>query len=115
MAGKEAVAERRFVVSLQSFGLAVWIAGQIDHYDPQTGVLTDLKTINSNGRRLFKMDLPQPHHQAQLWLYAWLLEQSGWGYPRAAQILYVDMGQGILQMLEQMRLEKAEVVVKAGP
>jgi CRISPR/Cas system-associated exonuclease Cas4 (RecB family) len=92
MAGKEVVTERRFVVSLQPFGADVWIAGQVDNYDPTTGTLTDLKTINTFGRSLHKMDLPQEHHKVQLWIYGWLLAQSGWSYPEAAQIIYVDMG-----------------------
>jgi len=124
MAGKDIVAERRFVVSLQPFGVDVWIAGQVDNYDPATGVLTDLKTINTNGRRLHKMDLPQEHHKVQLWIYAWLLEQSGWAYPRAAQIIYVDMGKvrktGVplptpdtRTMIEQRLVEKAKAIAKA--
>lgn len=124
MAGKDIVAERRFVVSLQPFAAPVWIAGQVDHYDPETGMLTDLKTINANGRRLHAMDLPQEHHKVQLWIYSWLLEHSGWGYPRQAQIVYVDMGtvrktdvplptgEG-RAMIEQRLVEKARAIAEA--
>jgi len=124
MAGKDIVAERRFVVSLQPFGVDVWIAGQVDNYDPVTGVLTDLKTINSFGRSLHKMDLPQEHHKVQLWIYCWLLAQSGWPYPDAAQIIYVDMGKvrktsvplptadGQV-MIERRLVEKAKAIAEA--
>jgi CRISPR/Cas system-associated exonuclease Cas4 (RecB family) len=92
MAGKDIVAERRFVVSLQPHGVDAWIAGQVDHFDPDTGILTDLKTINTYGRRLAKLDLPKEHQRAQLWIYAWLLEQSGRPYPSHGQLVYIDMG-----------------------
>ena len=124
MAGKDIVAERRFVVSLQPFGADVWIAGQVDNYDPETGVLTDLKTINTYGRRLHRLDLPQEHHKVQLWIYAWLLEQSGWAYPSAAQIIYVDMGMvrktkvplppsDGQALIEQRLVEKAKAIAEA--
>ena len=126
MAGKDAIAERRFVVSLQAHGLAAWIAGQVDHYDPQTGVIVDYKTINANGRKLHRMeDLPQEHHRAQVWIYAWLLEQSGWPYPQAARIVYMDMGDVRLtevpmpsaegrQLVAQRIIAKAKTIVEAG-
>lgn len=126
MAGRDAIAERRFVVSLASFGVPAWIAGQVDHYDPDLGVICDYKTVNANGRRLHKMeDLPHEHHRAQVWIYAWLLEQSGWPYPSAARIVYMDMGDVRLtdvplptaegrRAVAQRIVAKAKTIVEAG-
>ena len=126
MAGRDAIAERRFVVSLASFGVPAWIAGQVDHYDLETQVIIDYKTVNANGRRLHKMeDLPHEHHRAQVWIYAWLLEQSGWPYPSAARIVYMDMGDVRLtdvplptaegrRAVAQRIVAKAKTIVEAG-
>ena len=92
MAEKSIMAEQRFVVDLRRWGVNAWIAGMVDHYDPETRTLTDLKTINS-WKRLSKMeDLPYEHHVAQVWIYGWLLERAGLGYPRRMEITYMTMG-----------------------
>lgn len=92
LAGEEAVAETRLIASLEGLGVRVWIAGKVDHYDPDTGLITDYKTINSFGKKLTALDLPKLQHVAQLQLYGWLLDRAGYPYPTAGRIVYMDMG-----------------------
>ena len=92
LAGEEALAETRLIASLEELGARAWIAGKVDHYDPALRLLTDYKSVNSFGRRMATMDLPKQHHIAQLWIYSWLLGKSGYPYPAASRICYMDMG-----------------------
>ena len=92
MAHKSVLAEQRFVVDLRAFGVAAWIAGMVDHYDPASGILSDLKTMNAWKRLASYPDLPREHHTAQVWIYGWLLEKAGMGYPRRMEITYMTMG-----------------------
>jgi len=91
LAGEEVVAETRLIASLEEFGVRAWIAGKVDHYDPALRLLTDYKTINSFGKKMASLDLPKPQHAVQLALYAWLLGRSGYPYPTAGRIVYMDM------------------------
>ena len=126
MAEKSVMAEQRFAVDLSPWGVKAVIAGMVDHYDPETGTLTDLKTINS-WKRLEKLeDLPYEHHTAQVWIYGWLLEKAGVGYPRRMQITYMTMGdirtvevpmptpEG-RQFVEARIIDKARAIVNADP
>ena len=126
LAGENAVAETRLIVSLEELGAGAWIAGKVDHYDPATRLLTDYKSLNTFGRRMATMDLPKQHHVAQLWLYGWLLGKSGYPYPLAGRIVYMDMGvvrtvdvlmpDTELQAAVEARLvEKACLITEAGP
>ncbi len=126
MAEKSVLAEQRFVVDLRAFGVDAWIAGMVDHYDPATGVLTDLKTMNAWKRLSSYPDLPREHHIAQVWIYGWLLEKAGLGYPRAMAITYMTMGdirtvpvplptpEG-RQFVEARIVAKARAIVEADP
>ncbi len=126
MAERSVLAEQRFVVDLRSYGVNAWIAGMVDHYDPETRTLTDLKTINA-WKKLEKLtDLPYEHHVAQVWIYAWLLEKAGLGYPRSMAITYMTMGdirtapvplptpEG-KQFVEVRIVTKAKAIVEADP
>ena len=126
MAEKSVLAEQRFVVDLRAFGVDAWIAGMVDHYDPATGVLTDLKTMNAWKRLASYPDLPREHHIAQVWIYGWLLEKAGLGYPRRMEITYMTMGdirtvpaplptpEG-RQFVEARIVAKAKAIVEADP
>jgi len=126
MAEKSVLAEQRFVVDLRAFGVDAWIAGMVDHYDPVTRVLTDLKTMNAWKRLSSYPDLPHEHHTAQVWIYGWLLEKAGLGYPRAMAITYMTMGdirtvpvdlptpEG-RQFVEARIVAKAKTIVEADP
>jgi len=126
MAEKSVLAEQRFVVDLRSFGVAAWIAGMVDHYDPTTRVLTDFKTMNAWKRLSSYPDLPREHHIAQVWIYGWLLEKAGLGYPRSMAITYMTMGdirtvpvpmptpEG-RQFVEARIVAKARAIVEADP
>ncbi len=92
LAGENAVAETRLIASLEELGACVWIVGKIDHYDPALRLLTDYKSVNSFGRKMASLDLPKQHHIAQLWIYSWLLAKSGYPYPLAGRVVYMDMG-----------------------
>ena len=92
LAGEETVAEARLVASLEPFGVQAWIAGKVDHYDPATGQISDYKSVNSFGKKLANLGLPKQHHVAQLWIYGWLLGQSGYPYPATGRLIYMDMG-----------------------
>jgi len=126
MAEKSVLAEHRMLVDLSPWGVNAIIAGMVDHYDPITRTLTDLKTINT-WKRLSKMeDLPYEHHVGQLWMYAWLLEKMGYGYPRSMAITYMTMGdirtvpvplptsEG-RQFVEARIVAKAKAIVEADP
>ena len=125
MADKSVMAEQRFIVDLHPWSVNAAIAGMVDHYDPDTGVLTDLKTINT-WKKLAKMDdLPYQHHVAQLWMYAWLLEKDGAGYPERMQITYMTMGdirtvpvdlpdEKARRAVEARIIAKAKAIVEAG-
>ena len=73
-------------------GARAWIAGKVDHYDPALRLLTDYKSVNSFGRKMASLDLPKQHHIAQLWIYSWLLAKSGYPYPLAGRVVYMDIG-----------------------
>ena len=92
MAEKSVLAEQRFIVDLRPWGVNAAIAGMVDHYDPVTRVLTDLKTMNAFKRLSSYPDLPHKHHIAQVWIYGWLLEKAEFGYPRKMEITYMTMG-----------------------
>ncbi len=92
MAGETVLAEQRFVVDLAPWDVQAVIAGMVDHYDPATGILTDLKTMNTWKKLASYPDLPHKHHVAQVWIYGWLLEKAGLGYPRRMAITYMTMG-----------------------
>lgn len=92
LAGEHALAETRLIVSLEELGARAWIAGRVDHYDPALRLLTDYKSVNSFGRKMASLDLPKQQHVAQLWIYGWLLARSGYPYPQAARVVYMDMG-----------------------
>ena len=126
MAEESVLAEQRFVVDLRAFGVNAWIAGMVDHYDPATGVLTDLKTMNAWKRLSSYPDLPHKHHIAQVWIYGWLLEKAGLGYPKRMEITYMTMGdirtvpvnlptpEG-KQYVEARIVDKAKTIVEADP
>ncbi len=125
MAEKSALAEYRLLVDLGPWGVPVIIAGMVDHYDPATRTLTDLKTINT-WKKLEKLeDLPYQHHVAQLWMYAWLLEKDGAGYPERMQITYMTMGdirtvpvdlpdEKARRAVEARIIDKAKAIVEAN-
>ena len=92
MAEKSAMAEERFIVDLRPFGANVVIVGMVDNYDPETGTLSDLKTMNTWKRLSSYTDLPREHHTAQVWIYSWLLEKAGLGWPKHIEITYMSMG-----------------------
>ena len=126
MAEKNVRAEYRLLVDLTPWGVNAIIAGMVDHYDPLTRTLTDLKTINT-WKRLSKVeDLPYEHHVGQLWMYAWLLEKDGAGYPERMQITYMTMGDirtvGVpmptpeaRQFVEARIIAKARAILEADP
>ena len=126
MAEKSVLAEQRFIVDLKDYGVNAAIAGMVDHYDPDTGVLTDLKTMNAYKKLDKYPDLPHKHHIAQVWIYGWLLEKAGVGYPRRMEITYMTMGdiktvpvplptpEG-RQAVEKRIVTKAKAIVEADP
>jgi len=126
MAEKSVMAEQRFIVDLRPWGVNAAIAGMVDHYDPTTGVLSDLKTMNAFKRLSNYPDLPHKHHIAQVWIYGWLLEKAGFGYPRRMEITYMTMGdirtvpvdlpthEG-RQFVEARIVAKAKSIVEADP
>lgn len=70
------------------------------------------------------LDLPKQHHIAQLWIYSWLLGKSGYPYPLAARVVYMDMGavrtvdvplpDAAMQAAVEARLvEKARLITEA--
>ena len=124
LAGEEALAETRLIVSLEELGARAWIAGKVDHFDPALRLITDYKTLNSFGKKMTALELPKQHHVAQLWLYAWLLGKSGYPYPAAGRITYMDMAtvrtvdvlmpDAELQAAVEARLvEKARLITEA--
>ncbi len=126
MADETVMAEQRFIVDLRPFGVKAAIAGMVDHYDPATGVLTDLKTMNTWKKLSQYPDLPHKHHIAQVWIYGWLLEKAGLGYPRKMEITYMTMGDirtvpvGLptpegKQYVEARIVAKAKAIVEADP
>ena len=126
LAGEHAVAETRLIASLEELGARAWIAGKVDHYDPALRLLTDYKSVNSFGRKMASLDLPKQHHIAQLWIYSWLLAKSGYPYPLAGRVVYMDMGavrtvdvpmpDTDLQAAVEARLvEKARLITEADP
>jgi CRISPR/Cas system-associated exonuclease Cas4 (RecB family) len=126
LAGEETLAETRLIASLEELGARAWIAGKIDHYDPALRLATDYKTLNTFGKKMTGLELPKQHHVAQLWIYAWLLGKSGYPYPLAGRIVYMDMGtvrtvdvpmpDTEMQAAVEARLvEKARLITEAGP
>jgi len=126
LAGEHAVAETRLIASLEELGARAWIAGKVDHYDPALRLLTDYKSVNSFGRKMASLDLPKQHHIAQLWIYGWLLGKSGYPYPLAGRVVYMDMGavrtvdvpmpDADMQAAVEARLvEKARLITEADP
>jgi CRISPR/Cas system-associated exonuclease Cas4 (RecB family) len=124
LAGENAVAETRLIASLEELGARAWIAGKIDHYDPALRLATDYKTINTFGKKMASLELPKQHHVAQLWIYGWLLGKSGYSYPLASRIVYMDMGavrtvdvpmpDAEMQAAVEARLvEKAQLITEA--
>ena len=125
MAGKDIVAERRFVVSLQPFGADVWIAGQVDNYDPANGrAHRPEDDQHASDAVCTRWTCPRNITRSSSGSTAWLLAQSGWPYPDAAQIIYVDMGKvrktdvplptpdGQV-MIERRLVEKAKAIAEA--
>jgi CRISPR/Cas system-associated exonuclease Cas4 (RecB family) len=89
--GDGVLSEIRLHVSLEQLGVKAWVSGRVDHYDALTRRLVDFKTINGYGKKMASMDLPKRQHVAQLWIYAWLLEQNGYAAPVEGRVIYIDM------------------------
>ncbi len=102
----------------------VVVTGRVDHYDANTRTLVDYKTINGRGRDL---DLPLPHHAAQMRLYAWLLRAAREWTVERIRLVYVFMShfetvdveppnEDELRTLERhVTVKAAQVVAKDPP
>ncbi|MBP7961451.1 MAG: PD-(D/E)XK nuclease family protein [Caldilineaceae bacterium] len=112
--------ERRLTAFLYDDQVAAFITGRIDGYNPANGVLTDYKTAIRLPSRV------RPHHQRQLWLYAWLLWKNGVGLPASIRVIYIHMRairsfdavtptEQDLAELERSLLQRLHLILAAEP
>jgi CRISPR/Cas system-associated exonuclease Cas4 (RecB family) len=122
--GEGVVTEIRLHASLERLGIKAWVSGRVDHYDAQLRRIVDYKTINTNGKKLAKLDLPKRQHVGQLWIYSWLLAQNGYPAPIEGRVIYIDMATvhatDVIMPEDHAETEayvvaKARAIVTAGP